>query len=70
MFKVIYKSKYGDTVDSDDPKMESYKYMAYLRICRYESITLTVREGHYTVSAPGLMSITYAPVLKPAEVVS
>lgn len=64
MFKVIYESKYGNTVESDNPKLESYKHMAYLRMCGINS-SLLIRDGHYTVQAEQngrrLADITFAP---------
>lgn len=48
MFKLIYQSKYGDTVESNNPKLDAYKQMHYNKMCGYDSV-LIVRDGCYTV---------------------
>ena len=32
MFKLIYHGSHGDTVDSDNPKLDAYKQAAYFRL--------------------------------------
>jgi hypothetical protein len=50
MFTVIFEGKYGNTVESENPKLDAYKHMAYLRICGQNS-GLIIRDGCYTVQS-------------------
>ena len=47
-FNLIYKSKYGDTVSSDNPKLDAYKHMAYLHMLGIRT-GLLIRGDCYTV---------------------
>lgn len=64
MFRIMYDSKYGNTVEVENPKIESYKQMAYLRICGINS-GLLIREDCYTVQSEQnghkLADITFSP---------
>lgn len=61
MFNLIYESKYGPTVESDNPKLDAYKQIHYNKVCGYTSV-LIVRDGCYTVQVVGLADITFEPV--------
>ena len=53
------------TIDSDnrtivkDPKVEAYKYMAFLANVLRLRYSLTVEDGKYTVESAGLMPLTF-----------
>lgn len=49
-FSVIYQTKYGDTVASDNPKLDAYKQAAYLQALGY-NWGIIIRDGRYTVQA-------------------
>lgn len=58
MFRIIYQSKHGSTVYVNDPKLEAYKQMAYIKMlgkrCR-----LICQDGAYTVEGDGLDPLTF-----------
>jgi hypothetical protein len=71
MFKVIYQGKYGDTVESDNPKLDAYKHMAYLHMIGIRS-GLIIRDGRYTVQAESitgmkLSDMTFEPPTSDTE---
>lgn len=59
-FRVVYQTKHGDTVQSDDPKLDAYKQAHHLKNILGRKYELIAHEdGSYTVKSPGLASITF-----------
>lgn len=61
MFNVIYQGPHGQTVASDDPKLDAYKQMAYLQKCGTGYRLTAQADGSYTVAGDGLEPITFEP---------
>ena len=59
MFKLIYQGRYGDTVASDNPKLDAYKHMAYLHVLGVRT-GLIVRDGCYTVQGETIARVKTA----------
>jgi hypothetical protein len=59
-FSVIYKGIHGDTVSSENPKLDAYKQAAYIQnyLGRVYQITSNL-DGSYTVTGDGLNPVTF-----------
>ena len=58
-FRLQYKGAHGDTVGSDNPKVDAYKQMSLIaRLGRRYRLTVHA-DGAYTVAGDGLAEITF-----------
>ena len=61
-FRAVYRTKYGDTVQTSDPRLEAYKQAAYIVNVLGRRYGLTAHEdGAFTVTGDGLASLTFVP---------
>lgn len=66
MFRIIYQGKYGNTVSSEDPKLDAYKYMARLQMIGIRT-GLIIRDGLYTVQGETITQSKLADLTFEAE---
>lgn len=60
MFSIIYQGPHGDTVHSDNPKLDAYKQASYVANILRRNYSITSHDdGSYTVSGDGLQPITF-----------
>ena len=59
MFRATYRTQYGTTVPSDDPKLDAYKYAALMQAQGRHYSTHFYPDGHITVSVDGCEPLTF-----------
>ena len=58
-FSIVYQTKYGSTVYSDDPRTDAMKYQGLLLLQGRKYSTVEHADGTVTVLGDGLMSLTF-----------
>jgi hypothetical protein len=59
MFRVIYQGAHGNTVGSENPKLDAYKQMALIASQGRRYRLIAQADGSYTIEGDGLARLTF-----------